>query len=47
MTNMRKEYGNKKGTSVYFAMENSGKLDQAKKTAALRSHQGKKEYLRS
>ena len=32
MVNLKKEYGPKKGESVYYAMENEGKIKPAKKT---------------
>lgn len=46
--NLMKQYSGdkKKAESVYFAMENAGKLDKAKHTAALRSKQGKQEYMK-
>lgn len=37
MSNLKKQYGAKKAESVYYALDNSGKLDKAKKTVSLRS----------
>ena len=34
MRSLVKQYGPEKGKNVYYAMENSGKLDKARKTAA-------------
>lgn len=31
MSNLKKQYGDKKGESVYYAMENSGKIPHNKK----------------
>ena len=41
LSEMKKEYGNKKGESVFYAMENSGKLKGVKK-ASLGLMMGKK-----
>ena len=40
MQKLKKQYGDKKAESVYYAMENSGKLNKARKTATLRSKKG-------
>lgn len=45
--NLVKQYGKEKAKNVYYALEQSGKLDQAKKTAAIRARQGKKEYIKA
>ena len=42
MKNLKSEYGKDKGKSVYFAMENSGKLDSAKKAIISHSMGAKK-----
>ena len=34
MKSLAKEYGAKKAKNVYYALENMGKLDKAKKTVA-------------
>lgn len=46
-TNLMKQHKNdkKKAMAEYYAMENAGILKKAKATAALRSKQGKKEYV--
>lgn len=36
MLKLAKEYGEKKGKEIYYAMENSGKLEKAKKTVEAR-----------
>jgi len=46
MTNLIKQYGAEKAKRVYYALERSGKLNKAEKTAHLRSKQGKDEYLK-
>ena len=42
MNNLIKKYGNKKGKSIYYAMENKGKLTKAKRTATKQGHTVKK-----
>lgn len=40
MVNLKKEYGDKKGTSVYYALENEGKIKPP--SAKKKTKKGKK-----
>jgi len=42
MAALKKRYGAKKGKSIYYAMENEGKLKKAKRTVARRKKKRKR-----